>query len=152
MLGNVSFPQATVKYRAIGNDVNGRPFTILLSKSVTFVQKDEVRFQVSVEGENEVEYGQTILLNVTVYNLYDPNDSHYTFKAESVVGFRQTFHPTSVVVPPRGSESVNMIIVQQNAELGKTYTFTAIVSDGCVIHLASKNVSLLLPVKIFVRR
>ena len=146
LLGNVTFPQATVKYRAAGNDVNGRPFTTSLSKSATFVRKDE--FQVKIEGEDEVEYGRTILLNVTVHN-YDPNDSHYTFAAESVPGFRQTFHPTSLMVPPGGNGSVNMIIVRREGDPGATYTFTAIVSDGCVIHSASKNVSILLPVRTF---
>ena len=150
LLGNVSFPQATVKYRAAGNDVDGRPFITSLSKSATFVRKDEIKFQVILEGENEVEYGRTISLNVTVHNLYDPNDSHYTFAAEPVPGFRQAFHPTSLVVPPGGNGSVNMIIVRWEGDPGSTHTFTAIVSDGCVIHSASKNVSILLPVRSFV--
>ena len=79
-------PLASVKYRAVGNDVNGRPFIASLSKSATFVPK---KFRIVIEGKNtiEVEHDQIMLLVVTVHILHDLNDAHYTFTAESVTGF-----------------------------------------------------------------
>ena len=149
LMGNITFPLASVKYRAVGNDVNGRPFIASLSKSATFVPK---KFRIVIEGENtiEVEHDQIILLVVTVHNLHDLNDAHYTFTAESVTGFRQAFRPTSLVVPPRENGSVNMIILQETVEPGTSHTFTATVSDGCISYSASKTVSIQLPVRVII--
>ena len=149
LLGNVTFPLATVRYKAVGNDINGRPFIVSLSKSATFVPEDKETFRVVIEGENprEVEHDQTILFVVTVHNLHALNDAHYTFTAESVTGFRQAFRPTSLVVPPRENGSVNMIILQGTVEPGTSYTFTATVSDGCISYSASKTLLIQLPVR-----
>ena len=146
-MGNITFPLATVKYRVVGNDVNGRPFIASVSKSATFVPK---KFRVVIEGENpiEVEHDQIISLVVAVHNLHDLNDAHYTFTAESVTGFRQGFRPTSLVVPPRENGSVNMIILQETVVPGTSHTFTATVSDGCISYSASNTVSIQLPVRV----
>ena len=150
LMGNITFPLASVKYRAVGNDVNGRPFIASLSKSATFVPGDKEKFRIVIEGENlmRVEYDQIITLVVTVHNLHDLNDAHYTFTAESVTGFRQAFRPTSLIVPPRENGSVNMIILQETVEPGTSHTFTATVSDGCISYSASKTVSIQLPVRV----
>ena len=149
LMGNITFSFATVKYRAVGNDVNGWPFIASLSKFATFVPK---RVRIVIEGENtiEVEHDQIILLVVTVRNLHDLNDAHYTFTAESVTGFRQAFRPTSLIVPPRENGSVNMIILQETVEPGTSHTFTATVSDGCISYSASKTVSIQLPVRVII--
>ena len=149
LLGNIAFPGAIVKYRAVGNDVDGRPFIASLSKSATFVPEDEERFRIVIAGENpiEVERDQTIKLVVTVHNLHDLNETHYTFTTKPVTGFLQVFNPTSLVVRPEGSGSVNMIIVQVTVEPGTSHTFTVTVSDGCTSRSATKTVSIQPPVR-----
>ena len=145
MLGSTQFPQASVTYRAVGSDVNGRPFSALLSKAATF---DSGNFQVLIgEGPMEVEYRQTISFNITIHNQNLNFPTKYTFTAEPVAGFRQVFRPTSLIVPPKGRGSVNMIILQITAEPGTSYTFTATVTDGCVIHSVPKTVLIQMPVK-----
>ena len=148
LLGSVLFPQDTVMFRAVGNDVNGRPFSTSLSKTATFVQSEEVKFEVVMEGDDpiEVDQGRTLAINLTVHN-HDINDTHYTFTAEPVTEFRVVFRPTSLTVPTGGSGSVNMIVLQLGAEAGSLYTFTANVTDGCVVHSASKSVSIQVPVR-----
>ena len=125
----------------VGNDSDGRPFSTLLS-SATFIHKI---FRVEIEGDTpvEVEDDEAISLVVRVYNMHASSDVRYTFTAESVPGFQQAFHPTSVQVPPGESGSVDMTILQETAKPGYSYTFTATVSDGCISHSASKAVSIL---------
>ena len=144
LLGSVLFPQDTVMFRAVGNDVNSRPFSTSLSKTATFVQS---KFEVVMEGDDaiKVDQGQTLSINLTVHNC-DISDIHYNFTAEPVTGFRVAFRPASLTVPAGGSGSVNMIIWQLGAEAGSSYTFTVSVTDGCVSH--SKNVSIQIPVRI----
>ena len=144
LLGSVLFPQDTVIFRAVGNDVNGRPLCALLSKTATFVQS---KFEVVMEGDDpiEVDQGQTLSINLTVHN-HDISDTNYNFTAEPVTGFRVAFRPTSLTVPVGGSGSVSMIIWQLGAEAGSSYTFTVTVTDGCASH--SKNVSIQIPVRI----
>ena len=146
LLGSVLFPQDTVMFRAVGNDVNGRPFSTSLSKTATFVQSEEVKFEVMMEGDDpiEVDQGRTLSINLTVHN-HDITNTHYTFTAEPVIGFRVVFRPASLTVPVGGSGSVSMIILQHGAEAGSSYIFTAIVTNGCVIH--SKTVSIQIPVR-----
>jgi hypothetical protein len=149
LLGNVSFPQATVSYRVVGSDANGRRFDSTLSpKIITFTQEDGAKFSVEADGEGtmEVENGQTITIPLRVLNFL-PIDVHYSFTAEPVTGFRQAFRPTSLVVAPRGNDSVTWFILPlSSTEPGSTITFTATVTDGCVVHSASKTVSFIAPV------
>ena len=159
LLGAVSFPNATVKYVVVGNDINGRPFTTPLSGSATFAPEDaEIiyssyrihldiaeTFRVEMEGDTFIEENQIVIV-VRVYNMNVSNYSHYTFTAEPVTGFRQAFRPTSLQVPPGESGSVNMIILRETAEPGFNYTFNATVSDGYSSHSVSKTVSILPPV------
>ena len=144
LLGSVLFPQDTVMFRAVGNDVNGRPFSTSLSKTATFVQS---KFEVVMEGDDpiQVDQGQTLSINLTVHNR-DISDTHYNFTTEPVIGFRVAFRPASLTVPAGGSGSVSMIILQLGAEAGSSYTFTVTVTDGCASH--SKNVSIQIPVRI----
>ena len=139
LLASVLFPQDTVTFRAVGNDVNGRPFNASLSKTATFVRS---KFEVVMEGDDpiEVDQGQTISINLTVNN-HDTNDAHYTFTAKPVSGFQVVFRPTSLTVPARGSESVRMIVLQLETEAGSLHTFIANVTDGYVIHSASNCVN-----------
>jgi hypothetical protein len=146
LLGNVSFPQATVSYRAVGTDSSGRPFDASLSKTATFTQLEGAKFRVEMEGEShiEVEQGQTMTITVTVHN-HHTSEGHYSFTAEPVEGFRQAFRPTSLVVAPGETGSVNLVILQLSTVAGTTHTFTTTVTDGCVIHSVSKAVTLVEP-------
>ena len=146
LLGSVLFPQDTVMFRAVGNDVNGRPFSTSLSKTATFVQS---KFEVVMEGDDpiEVDQGQTLSINLTVHN-HDISDTHYNFTAEHMTGFGVAFRPASLTVPAGGSGSVSMIILQLGAEAGSSYTFIVTVTDGCASHSIYKNVSIQIPVRI----
>ena len=101
-----------------------------------------------MEGDDpiEVDQGQTLSINLTVHN-HDISDTHYNFTAEPVTGFRVAFRPTSLTVPAGGSGFVRMIILQLGAEAGSSYTFTASVTDGYVIHSVSKTVFIQIPVR-----
>ena len=147
MLGSVQFPQAGVTYRAIGNDINGRPFSASPSKSATFVQDDGAKFQVTLGGENEAEQGQRLSLPLLIHN-HDINDAHYTFTTEPTTDFRIIFRPTSLLVHSGANGSVYMIILPLSAEPSSSYTFTAYVTDGCVIHSVSKTVFILMSVRL----
>ena len=94
----------------------------------------------------EVDQDQTISFNLTVHN-HDISDTHYNFTAEPVTGFRVAFRPTSLTVPAGGSGFVRMIILKLGAEAGSSYTFTATVTDGYVIHSVSKTVFIQIPVR-----
>ena len=144
MLANVSLPQARVRYRAVGTDTSGRAFDATLSSTNTYTQGEGAKFRVEMAGVNpmEAETGQDVTLTVTVYNL-EPTEARYSFTPESVAGFRQAFRPTSLVVPPRGNGSVSMVIVPLPPTAPGTHTFTATVSDGCVV---SKTVTYITPV------
>ena len=165
LLATVSFPNTTVQYVVVGNDINGRRFTTPLYRSATFAPEDaEIiqdtlvqdlnnsvnyeaifeTFRVEMEGDTSIEEDQIIIV-VRVYNM-NVYYSHYTFTAEPVTGFRQAFRPISLQVPPEESGSVNMIILRETAEPGSNYTFTATVSDGYSSHSLSKTVLILLPV------
>ena len=146
MLANVSLPQARVRYRAVGTDTSGRAFNATLS---TYTQAEGARSTVEMDGVNpmEVETGQGVTITVTVYNL-EPTEARYSFTPESVTGFRQAFRPTSLVVPPRGNGSVNMLLLPLPPTAPGTHTFTATVSDGCVTHSGSKTVTYITPVSI----
>jgi hypothetical protein len=149
LLGNVSFPQATVSYRIVGSDANGWMFNSTLSpKTITFTEENGTKFSVEADGEGsmEIESGQAITIPLRVQNFL-PTDVHYSFTAEPVTGFRQAFRPTSLVVAPRGNDSVTWFILPlSSTEPGSTITFTATVTDGCVVHSASKTVSFIAPV------
>ena len=140
LLGNVTFPRAIVKYRVVGYDTTGKPFAVLLSKSATFVEED--KFQIDIQGEN-VDYGQTTVLVVTVHNLHEQDYAQYNFTTETVIGFRQALPINYLLVPPRGNGSINMDIVQVTVEPGSSHTFTATVSDGCISHSVSKTITIL---------
>ena len=146
LLANVTFPRATVKYRVVGSDINGRHFTVPLSQSDTLESED--RFRVEMGGENPIESepDRPISITVTVYNLHDRDYASYTFTYESVRGYRQTFHPSNIAVGPGESGSVNMNIAPTIYDPGSSYTFTATVSDGCSSHTVSKRVSIQTPV------
>ena len=135
----------------VGSDANGWMFNSTLSpKTMTFTQEDGAKFSVEADGEGsmEVENGQTITIPLRVENFL-PTDVHYSFTAEPVTGFRQAFRPTSLVVAPRGNDSVTWIIVPlSSTELGSTLPFTATVTDGCVVHSALKTISFIAPVSI----
>ena len=148
LLATVSFPNATVNYVVVGNDINGRPFTTPLSMSARFAPEAAETFRVEMEGDTfvEVEQDQIISIVVRVYNMHASSDAHYTFTAEPEAGFIQAFRPLSLLVPPGESGYVNMIILRQTAAPGSNYTFTATVDDGCISHSVSKTVSILLPV------
>ena len=149
LLGNVSFPPATVRYRVVGRDTSGRLFnSTLSSKVLTFTQEEGAKFRVEADGDSsvEVEVEQHITIPLTVDNLL-PTDVLYSFTAESVAGFRQAFRPTSLTVSPRGNGSLNWIILPLSSTVpGSTITFTATVTDGCVVHSASKTVTFIMPV------
>ena len=147
MLANVSLPQARVRYRAVGTDTSGRAFNATLSSTNTYTQGEGANFRVEMAGVNpmEAETGQVLTITVTVYNI-EPTEARYSFTLESLTGFRQAFRPTSVVVPPRGNGSVNMVIVPLPPTAPGTHTFTATVSDGCVTHSGSKTVTYITPV------
>ena len=149
LLGNVSFPQATVRYRMVGRDTSGRLFnSTLSSKALTFTQEEGAKFRVEADGESsvDVEIGQPISIPLTVDNLL-PTDVLYSFTAESVTGFRQAFRPTSLTVSPRSNGSLNWVILHLSSPApGSKITFTATVTDGCVVHSASKNVTFIMPV------
>ena len=148
LLANVSLPQTRARYRAVGTDTNGRRFDAPLSKTNTFTQAEGAKFRVEMSGEShmEVETGQVVTINVTVYNFDNHSEVHYSFTSESVEGFRLAFRPTSLTVPPRGSGFVSMVIVPLPPTSPGTHTFTATVTDGCVIHSVSKTVTLVEPV------
>ena len=149
LIGSLVYPQATVTYRTVGSDINGQPFKSLLStKTELFVQDVGANFEVKIYGENPVEFeqGQTIALNLTVHNHHN-SDGHYTFTAKHVSNFVEVFRPTSLVVVPGMSGYVNMIAIPLDAGPG-LYTFTATVTDGCVIHSVSKDVLIEEPVRI----
>ena len=144
LLGNITFPSATVKYRIVGTDANGCPFTVSLSNSATF---EAGEFCVEM-GENPVAIDpyQRISIPVTLYNL---NEEYvqYVLTSARVAGFNQTFHPSDqLVVAPGTSESINLTVIATTAEPGTTYTFTATVMDGCSSHSVSKMLTIRLPV------
>ena len=149
LLGNVSFPQATVRYRVLGRDGSGRVFNSTLSpKSITFIQEEGAKFRVEAAGEGhmEVETGQSVTIPLTVSNFL-PTDVHYSFTAEPVTGFRQAFRPTSLVVPPRGHSSLNWIIIPVSSTAdGTMFSFTTSVTDGCVVHSITETVTYITPV------
>lgn len=149
LIGSVPLlPQASVRYRTVGNDVNGQPFDSLSTKTVQFVQDPGANFDLEIiYGGNpiEFEHGQTISLNLTVHN-HDLIDAHYTFTPEPVATFVQAFRPVDLILPPGGRGSVNMIAIPRDTEPG-LYTFTATVTDGCVIHSISKDVLIQEPVR-----
>ena len=146
MLANVSLPQARVRYRAVGTDTSDRAFDVTLSSTNTY---KGAKFRVEMAGVNpmEAETGQVLTITVTVYNL-EPTEARYSFTPESVAGFRQVLRPTSLVVPPTGSGSVNMLLLPLPPTAPGTHTFTATVSDGCVTHSVSKTVTYITPVSI----
>ena len=147
LLANVTFPRATVKYRVVGRDINGRPFTVPLSRSATFEPRGNFRFEIEGENAIEIEPDQVILITLTVHNLHDRDPARYTFTRESVPGFHQAFRPSNhLVVAPGGSGSVNMIILQTTVEPGSSHTFTATATDGCSSHSDSMTVTIQLPV------
>ena len=146
LLGNITFPSATVKYRIVGNDVNGYPFAISLLHSATF---EAGEFRVETEGENPVEIDprQSVAIPVTVHNL-NREYVEYVFTTERVTGFLRAFRPSSqLVVAPETSESINLIVSATTAAPGSSYTFTATVTDGCTSHSVSKTVTIRLPVR-----
>ena len=104
LLGNVTFPRAIVKYRVVGYDTTGKPFAVLLSKSATFVEED--KFQIDIQGEN-VDYGQTTVLVVTVHNLHEQDYAQYNFTTETVIGFRQALPINYLLVP---QEEMDLLI------------------------------------------
>ena len=118
-------PQTTVRYKTIGNDVNGQQFDSPSTKTVQFVQDPGANFDLEIYGGNpiEFEHGQTILLNITVLNLVD-HIIHCTFTPEPLPSFVQVFRPVDLVVPSQGRGFVNMIAIPRDAEPG-LYTFTA---------------------------
>ena len=146
LLANVSLPQTRVRYRAVGTDTCGRTFDISLSKTNTFTEA-EFRVEMSGESHMEVETGQVVTINVTVYNLHNNSGVHYSFTPESVVGFRQAFQPNSLTVPPRGSGFVTMVILPLLPTSPGTHTFTATAIAGCVVHSVSKTVTFVEPVR-----
>ena len=147
LVANVTFPRATVKYRVVGSDINGRPFILPLSRSATFESRDNFRFEIEGENAIEIEPDQVISITLTVHNLHDRDPAQYTFTSESVAGFRQAFRPSNhLVVAPGGSGSVNTIIVQTTVEPGSSHTFTATATDGCSSHSGSMTVTVQLPV------
>ena len=146
LLANVSFPQTRVRYRAVGTDTSGRRFDVSLSKTGIFTEA-EFRVQMREGNHMEVETGQVVTINVTVYNLHNHSEVHSSFTPESVEGFRQAFHPTSLTVPPRGSGFVTMVIVPLPPATPGTHTFTANVTVGCVTHSVSKTVTFVEPVR-----
>ena len=137
LIGSLMYPEATVRYRIAGSDINGQPFNSLSTNTERFVQAS---FEVEVYGGNpvEVEEGHTIALNLTVHNPHD-NEAHYTFTPEPVPGFVQAFRPVDLKVPRGRSGSVKMIVVPIHAGPG-LYTFTANITGGCVVHSVSKDV------------
>ena len=146
LLGNITFPSATVKYRIVGTDANGYPFTVSLSNSATF-EVGEFRVEM---GENPVAIDpyQRISIPVTLYNL---NEEYvqYVLTSARVAGFNQAFHPSDqLVVAPGTSESINLTVIATTAEPGTTYTFTATVTDGCSSHSVSKMLTIRLPVRL----
>ena len=146
LLANVTFPRATVKYRVVGSDINGRHFTVPLSQSDTLESEDMFRVEMGGENPIESEPDRLISITVTVYNLHDRDYASYTLTHESVRGYRQTFHPANIAVGPDESGSVNMNIAPTRYDPGSSYTFTATVSDGCSSHSVSKRVSIQTPV------
>ena len=146
LLGNITFPAATVKYRIVGTDANGYPFTVSLSNSATF-EAGEFRVEM---GENPVAIDpyQRISTPVTLYNL---NEEYvqYVLTSARVAGFNQALHPSDqLVVAPGTSESINLTVIATTAEPGTTYTFTATVTDGCSSHSVSKMLTIRLPVRL----
>ena len=139
LIGSLMYPEATVRYRIAGSDVNGQRFNSISTNTERFLQAN-ASFEVELDGGNlvKVEQGHTIILNLTIHNPHD-NDACYTFTPEPVPGFVQAFRPTDLKVPRRSSGSVKMIAVPIDAGPGN-YTFTATVTDGCVIHSVSKDV------------
>ena len=135
-------PQTTVRYRTIGNDVNGQQFDSPSTKTVQFVQDPGANFDLEIYGGNpiEFEHEQTILLNITVYNHHNSfGATQYTFTFEPVANFVQAFRPVDLILSPGETGFVTMIAIPLDAEPG-LYTFTATVTDDCVTHSVSKDI------------
>ena len=145
LIGSFVYPPGTMRYRIIGNDINGQPFTT----TSDFVQEVMTSFEVGIDSENpiNVEQGQTIALNLTLHNHHN-NDSNYTFTHEPVPSFVQAFNPTDLMVPPGRSGSVNIIIAIPVDAVPGLHNFVVYVTDGCVIHSVSKNIVIEEPVRI----
>ena len=68
LLGNVSLPQATVRYRIVGRDASGRVFNSTLSpKTIPYIGA-KFRVEAVGDGHMEVETGQPVTIPLTVHN------------------------------------------------------------------------------------
>lgn len=145
LLGNVTFPGATGKYRIVGTDIHGYPFTISLSHSATFEGGD---FRVYIgEVSVEIEPYQTISIPVTVHNLNNET-ARYFLTYDRLTEFHQAFRPSNqFVVAPGMSRSVTLIAAAAHAVPNSSHTITATVTDGCINHSASRTVTIRLPVR-----
>ena len=135
--GDITFPSGTVKYRMVGNDASGLPFSISLTHSTTF---EPGYFYLERGGNESVDITpyQTELSRITACNLNE-GPAQYSFSYVRVTGLRQTFHPSNqLLVPPGACGSVNLAISVISAEPGSTHASIASVTDGC----STQNVSL----------
>ena len=145
LLGDITFPSGTVKYRMVGNDMSGFPFSISLIHSTTF---EPEHFYVERGGNKSVDITpyQSELSRITVCNLNE-GQAQYFFSYERVTGLRQTFRPSNqLLVPPGACGSVNMVILVISADPGSTHALNASVTDGCSTQTVSLTVNIPMPV------